>query len=63
MNPVECNYEIYDTFLKIINEFELWNSKLEKNWKKIGKPVQVITDYKNLEYFMFNNLFNRRQAR
>ena len=35
-------------------EFELEN---------IEKPVQVIIDHKNLEYFMSNKLLNRRQAR
>ena len=60
MNPVECNYEIYDKkLLTIINAFELWRSELEKP----EKPVQVVTDHKNLEYFMSSKLLNRRQAR
>ena len=39
--------------------FELWRSELEN----IEKPVQIIIDHKNLEYFMTNKLLNRRQAR
>ena len=60
MSPAECNYEIYDKkLLTIINAFELWKSELEK----IEKPVQVVTDHKNLEYFMSSKLLNRRKAR
>ena len=60
MSPAECNYEIYDKkLLTIINAFELWKSELEK----IEKPVQVVTDHKNLEYFMSSKLLSRRQAR
>ena len=60
MSPAECNYEIYDKkLLAIINAFELWRSELEKT----EEPVQVVTDHKNLEYFMSNKLLNRRQAR
>ena len=60
MSPAECNYEIYDKkFLTIINAFELWKSEL----KNIEEPVQVVTDHKNLEYFMSSKLLNRRQAR
>ena len=60
MNPAECNYEIYvKKFLAIIKVFEMWKSELENT----ENPVQVITDYKNLEYFMSNKFLNRRQAR
>ena len=60
MNPTECNYEIYDKkVLTIIKIFELWKSEL----KNIEKPVQVIIDHKNLEYFMSSKLLNRRQTR
>ena len=60
MNPAECNYEIYDkNLLTFINAFELWKSELEK----IEEPVQVVTDHKNLEYFISNKFLNRRQAR
>ena len=60
MNPAECNYEIYDKkLLAIIKNFEMWRSELENT----EDPVQVITDHKNLEYFISNKLLNRRQAR
>ena len=60
MNPAECNYEIYDKkLLTIINAFELWKLELEG----IEKPVQVVTDHKNLENFISNKLLSRRQTR
>ena len=60
MNPAERNYEIYDKeLLTIIKAFELWRPELEKT----EEPVQVITDHKNLEYFMSSKFLNRRQAR
>ena len=60
MSPAESNYEIYNKeLLAIINAFELWRSELEGT----EEPVQVITDHKNLEYFMSSKLLNRRQAK
>ena len=60
MSPAECNYEIYDKkLLAIIKAFELWKSELENT----EKPVQIIIDHKNLEYFMSRKFLNRRQAR
>ena len=60
MIPAECNYEIYDKeFLAIVKAFEEWRPELEGS----RFPVEVITDHKNLEYFMFSKLLNRRQAR
>ena len=60
MNPAECNYEIYDKkLLAIINVFELWKSEMEN----IEKPVQVIINHKNMEYFISSKLINRRQTR
>ena len=57
---VECNYEIYDKeFLTIIKDFEKWRFEL-KDFKFF---IQVIIDHKNLKYFMFFKLFNRKQAR
>ena len=56
----ECNYEIYDKkFLIIVKAFEEWRLEL----KKSRFFVEVITDHKNLKYFMFSKLLNRRQAR
>ena len=56
----ECNYEIYNKkLLAIIKAFEEWRPELEDS----KFPIQVITDHKNLEYFMSFKLLNRRQAR
>ena len=60
MLPAECNYEIYDKeLLAIIRAFEEWRPELEDT----EKPVEVISDHKNLEYFMSTKLLSRRQAR
>ena len=49
-NPAECNYEIYDKeLMAIICTFKEWCSELEGSTYSIN----VITDHKNLEYFMF----------
>lgn len=58
--PAECNYEIYDKeLLAIIRAFEEWRPELEG----ATHPIQVLTDHRNLEYFMSSKLLNRRQAR
>ena len=49
-NSAECNYEIYDKELMIIIcMFKEWCSELEG----FIYLIDVITDYKNLEYFIF----------
>ena len=49
-NSAECNYEIYDKeLMAIIRAFKEWHSELEGS----TYPINVITDHKNLEYFMF----------
>ena len=59
-SATECNYEIYDKeLLAIIRCFEEWRPELEGT----PSPVKVITDHRNLEYFMTTKLLNRRQAR
>lgn len=59
-SPVECNYEIYDKeLLAIIRDFDEWRLELEG----AKYPISVITDHKNLEYFMTKKELNRRQAR
>ena len=56
----KCNYEIYDKeFLVIVKVFKKWRLEL----KGSRFLVEIITDHKNLKYFMFSKLFNRRQAR
>ena len=60
MAPAECNYDIYDKeLLAIIRAFEEWRPEL----KGAAEQVQVITDHKNLEYFMTTKQLSRRQAR
>ena len=49
-NSAECNYEIYDEeLIAIVCTFEEWYSEL----KGSTYLINVITDHKNLEYFMF----------
>ena len=49
-NSAKCNYEIYDKELMIIIcTFKEWCSELED----FTYSIDVITDHKNLEYFMF----------
>ena len=48
-SPAECNYEIYDKeLMAIVHAFEEWRPELEGS----PTPVKVITDHKNLKYFM-----------
>ena len=59
-SPAECNYEIYDKeLMAIVKAFEEWRPELEG----AAHPIQVLSDHKNLEYFMSTKLLNRRQAR
>ena len=58
--PAECNYEIYDKeLLAIIQCFEEWRPELEGT----AMPVRVLTDHKDLEYFMMTKKLTPRQAR
>lgn len=62
MSPTKCNYEIYDKkLLAIIRAFEEWRPELART--PIEDPIYVITDHKNLGYFMSTKDLNRRQAR
>ncbi len=59
-NSVECNYKIYDKELMIIvRAFEKWWSEL----KDSIYSIEMITDHKNLEYFMSTKQLSRCQAR
>jgi hypothetical protein len=58
-SPAECNYDIYDMeLMAIIKALEEWRPECEG----AVYPLQLITDPKNLEYFMTKKLLNRRQA-
>ena len=62
MSPQECNYEIYDKeLLAIVRAFEEWHPELAGT--PIEDPIRVLTDHRNLEYFMSSKQLNRRQAR
>jgi hypothetical protein len=57
--PAECNYEIYDKeLLAIIRCFEAWRPELEGT----DLLIQVLSDHKNLEYFMTTKKLTRCQA-
>jgi hypothetical protein len=59
-SPAECNYDIYDKeLMAIIQALEEWRPECEG----AEHPLQLITDHKNLEYFMTKKLLNRRHAR
>ena len=60
LNDTERNYEIHDKELAaIIRALEEWRHYLEGQ----GKPVEIWTNHKNLEYFMKSQNITRRQAR
>ena len=59
-SPAECNYKIYDKeLMAIICCFEEWRAEFESSLH----PIWVLSDHKNLEYFMSTKLLSRRQAR
>ena len=58
-NSAECNYEIYDKeLMAIICTFKEWCPELEGS----TYPIDVITDHKNLEYFIFTKQLSCCQA-
>ena len=62
MSPAECNYDIYDKeLMAIVRAFEEWRSELSGT--AIEDPIAVISDHKNLQYFMSSKQLNARQAR
>ena len=59
-SPQEINYEIYDKeLLVIIKAFEEWRPMLEG----AGLPIKILTDHRNLQYFMTTKQLSHRQAR
>ena len=49
-NSAKCNYEIYNKeLMAIVRTFKEWRPELEGS----TYSIDVITDHKNLEYFMF----------
>ena len=60
LSPAEINYEVYDKeLLAIVDSFRDMRAWLIGT----GTPVSVISDHRNLEYFMTSRVLNRRQAR
>jgi hypothetical protein len=58
--PAEVNYKIYDQELEVIvKSLEQWRPECEGS----VHPIKILTDNKNLEYFMISKLLNRRQTR
>ena len=58
-SSAECNYEIYNKeLMAIIYTFKEWHSEL----KGSSTSVKVITDHKNLKYFMSTKQLSRCQA-
>ena len=59
MIPAERNYETYDQeLLAIVTAFKQWRHYLKGSFY----PVEVLTDYNNLKYFMRLAQLNGRQA-
>ena len=57
MSPTEQNYDIYDKeLLNVVLAFQDWRVYLE------GSPhhIEVISDYKNLEYFLTTKQLHRQ---
>jgi hypothetical protein len=58
-NPVEYNYEIYNKeLLAIIYYFEGWKSELQGFYY----PIYMLTNYRNLEYFIITKQLIYRQV-
>jgi hypothetical protein len=57
---IECNYEIYDKeLLTIVRCFEQW--RFELLFTESDVSIKVLTNHKNLKYFMITKQLNRRQ--
>lgn len=57
--PAESKYKMYDKeFLVVICCFEEWRAHLEVSLE----PVEVLSDHRNLEYFMTSKQLNCRQV-
>ena len=56
---VELNYNTYDKELLVIFEaFKIWWHYLED----LAYPIDIVTDYKNLEYFSTTKVLTQRQV-
>ena len=58
-SPAECNYEIYDKeLLTVILAFQEWCMEL----KDSPHEIKVLSDHKNLQWFMTTKQLNQHQA-
>ena len=59
LSPAEVNYEIHDKeLLGIIRSLEEWRPELMST----ARPFTILTDHKNLEYFMTTRRLSERQV-
>jgi len=59
-STLELNYDIHNKeLLAIFKAFKIWRHYLEG----FTSPIDIVTDYKNLEYFSTTKILTRRQAR
>ena len=55
--PAKSNYEIYNKeLLAIIHYLKVWDTELQS----ISKGFDIITDHKNIEYFIKKQRLNER---
>ena len=55
--PVKSNYEIYNKELLVIMHYlKVWDTEL----RSVFKGFNIITDYKNIKYFIKKQLLNKR---
>ncbi|KAL5601325.1 uncharacterized protein BROUX77_005574 [Berkeleyomyces rouxiae] len=60
LSPAEVNYEIHDKeLLAVIKCLEEWRGEL----KSLGAPFKILTDHRNLQYFMTTRKLSERQVR
>jgi len=59
-SALELNYDVHHKeLLAIFGAFKIWRHYLEGS----ASPIDVVMDYKNLEYFLTTKVLTRRQAR
>jgi len=59
-SALELNYDVHDKeLLAIFEAFKIWRHYLEGS----TSPINVVTDHKNLEYFLTTKILTYQQAR
>ena len=55
--PIKSNYEIHNKeLLVIIRYLKVWDTELQS----VSKGFNIITDYKNIKYFIKKQRLNKR---